>query len=329
LAVKLDSTGDALVTVSMTNSCPRTATVLSWNTPLDDHSKGFRSDMFYVIHSSGESATYVGMLMKRRPVITDLATLQPGQTITTTLDLSQGYSFPLAGEYTVYLKTATRMAHGDLDFQSVPEALATLFNQTVLESNTITIQVAEPSKPIEWGSPPVVGGVSHVSCTAQQTTRVNGGDTNANSMLNTALGNIKKGCTSSYILWMGACPSTSRQNTVQTTFSNIQNRRNAGYKADCSQKGCPANTYAYVYSTDTSYTVYLCSLFFSSSSQSSCTYDCTGGVMIHEISHFSNVGGTKDNAYGVTNCQNLAKSNPDSAVKNADNYEYMSEYCQA
>ena len=43
------------------------------------------------------------------------------------------------------------------------------------------------------------------------------------------------------------------------------------------------------------------------------------------MSHFTIVAGTDDWVYGQTGAKNLAISNPDNAVDNADSHEYFSE----
>lgn len=45
------------------------------------------------------------------------------------------------------------------------------------------------------------------------------------------------------------------------------------------------------------------------------------GVVIHELSHFRNIGNTDDFAYGSQACLGLAKYHPHDAMYNADSYE--------
>ena len=42
-----------------------------------------------------------------------------------------------------------------------------------------------------------------------------------------------------------------------------------------------------------------------------------------QASHFTDNGGTEDHAYGVESVKDLARSNPDLAVMNADSHEYF------
>lgn len=49
------------------------------------------------------------------------------------------------------------------------------------------------------------------------------------------------------------------------------------------------------------------------------------GTLVHEMSHFRIVGGTRDHAYGQVRCRLLARSRPDLALENADSFEYFIE----
>jgi uncharacterized Zn-binding protein involved in type VI secretion len=53
--------------------------------------------------------------------------------------------------------------------------------------------------------------------------------------------------------------------------------------------------------------------------------DSRAGTLIHELSHFLDIGGTVDHQYGEIFCLELAKYEPDKALFNADNFEYFIE----
>jgi uncharacterized Zn-binding protein involved in type VI secretion len=60
--------------------------------------------------------------------------------------------------------------------------------------------------------------------------------------------------------------------------------------------------------------------------------DSKAGTLVHEMSHYNSVAGTKDvvmsdgkTAYGRSNCEKLAKDDPAKAKKNADSFEYFVE----
>jgi len=109
-------------------------------------------------------------------------------------------------------------------------------------------------------------------------------------------------------------------------FANIGNRQGAGYRVDCAGSSCSANTYAYVFPSDSTFTVYVCGAFWNAS-PNTCVADSRPGTIIHELSHFTPVAATQDIAYGQSACLNLATSNPANAIRNADSHEYLAESC--
>ena len=87
---------------------------------------------------------------------------------------------------------------------------------------------------------------------------------------------------------------------------------------DC---GCKKKYYAYVYPNQP-YKIYLCSVYWTAPATGT---DSKAGTLIHEMSHFYVVASTDDYVYGQSGAKNLAITNPDNAVMNADNHEYFAE----
>lgn len=98
------------------------------------------------------------------------------------------------------------------------------------------------------------------------------------------------------------------------------------------------STFAHVYPTDKDHKVYLDTRFWSAPTSGT---DNQTGALLHEMSHFDDVGGTDDvtrppgtlpsgttTAYGQTNSLWLANNAPGDALKNADNFEYFMEEVQ-
>ena len=77
--------------------------------------------------------------------------------------------------------------------------------------------------------------------------------------------------------------------------------------------------FAIVYSTDKCYTIYLGSHFWKDKSLKKCT---RATVLIHEVSHFENLGDTMDHDYD-DECEDLAKERPHVALYNADSYAFF------
>jgi len=281
-------------------------------------------------HSSGAIAIYSGILLKRKATLSDFMTIQPGQVVSTVLDLSKGYNFPVEGEYSGTLNTVFKAHVGEL---AVETASAEHFADELVSSSVFTIKVRQSSPLVSemdnsTATHGVGGVIQLISCTTTQSDQVKSADTVASGLTGDVQKLMGKTCASggTYVTWMGVCDST-RYSTVTNNFNKIASRISAGYRVDCSGKNpCSANTYAYVYPSDSTFTVYVCGAFWSASANS-CVYDSRGGTIVHEISHFSAVAGTQDIQYGTAGCKNLAQSNPNNAVKNADSHEYLAESC--
>lgn len=112
---------------------------------------------------------------------------------------------------------------------------------------------------------------------------------------------------------------------------NVMNKANYRPGIDDTSKGPITITskavheFAHVYGSDPNHNVYLNPLFWSATLEGT---DNQAGVLLHETSHFKDVGGTRDFAYGQANALNLASNHPDQALNNADSYEYFMEEVQ-
>jgi uncharacterized Zn-binding protein involved in type VI secretion len=76
-----------------------------------------------------------------------------------------------------------------------------------------------------------------------------------------------------------------------------------------------------VYDEDRSHTIHLGDFFWKAPLIGK---NSKSGIVIHELSHFDNIGGTKDETYDKY-CLDLAKLRPDLALYNADSFEYFIE----
>jgi len=327
--VQIHPQRDGLVEVSMRNSQAEPVTLLVWNSPLDRHDDVFRANLFELRHYSGVNAIYAGVLIKRKPTLSDFMTMQPGQVVSTVLDLSKGYNFPVEGEYSGTLSTVFKTHVGELG----ETVSAENFAEELVSSEVFTIKVRQ-SAPLVWeidnstATDGLGNVVQYISCTTAQSDQVKTADGVASSQTSAVQTLMGKTCASggTYVRWMGAC-DTARVSTVTSNFNKIASRISSGYRVDCSGKSpCSSNTYAYVYPSDANYIVYVCGAFWSASGNT-CAFDSRGGTIVHEISHFTPVAATQDIQYGTSGCENLAKSNPANAVKNADSHEYLSETC--
>lgn len=92
-------------------------------------------------------------------------------------------------------------------------------------------------------------------------------------------------------------------------------------RSDSTPGSCKKRYYAYVYPNQP-YKVYLCNIFWLAPPVNR---DSQAGTLVHEVSHFDVVAATDDFVYGENLAKNLALTNPDQAINNADNHEYFAE----
>ena len=163
------------------------------------------------------------------------------------------------------------------------------------------------------------GQNQYVACTVSRQSLIAQARIDATSYSNNAKSYLNANTLDSrYTTWFGAFTST-RYSTVNTHFNTITSAFvNATISYDC---GCTENYYAYVY-PDRPYEIHLCNVFWTAPATGT---DSKAGTLIHEMSHFFVVASTDDWAYGQTAARNLAISDPNKAVDNADTHEYFSE----
>lgn len=284
--------------------------ILSWNTPLEFE---WNSNMFNIVHDkTGERAIYMGKLMKRAiPEIENFEAITSEESLKGCIDLSEGYNFPYAGDYSVTLNFRVHLLSG---------------KTFVVASNTLKITVVEPDVMPSQDTIFVHSrAVGYTDCSVSETNTVKAAIPNALSASSNTLNymnQIVRTCTTSFETWFGNYTS-SRWNTIQSDFQAIYDRFDSnGFNIDC---GCKQpGTYAYVYPSDPTHTIHLCPVFWDASDDPY-HYNSQPGTLTHEMSHFSDVAGTDDIQYGVPGCYELAQTNPNQAVKNADSHEFLQE----
>jgi len=271
---------------------------------------------------------YLGIAQKRFPIPSDLMTIRPNQTLKVSLDLLKGYWFPSLGEYEVTFSAPVFIREGLVDnlrledFESVLLASAPI---SVIVTNHVPMpSLFSPTVPSVTNKVGTITTFNNCSTAVQDASRT--ADSRALSIVNSVRSYLSgKSCTvgdlARYVTWFGTCDA-NRFKTINDHFNSIQNRINGGYRMTCGSSSCGANTYAFVYPNDSTFTVYVCNAY---NNAPACAYDSKPGTIVHELSHFTPVCGTQDYAYGTANCQNLARTDPNRAINNADNHEYMAE----
>lgn len=277
--------------VAYTNVSSQPATILKRDTPVN----GLEAPLFDVLFQD-QPVEYIGKLVKRGPPTShDYLTLEPGERLSYRVNLAESYSFTETGRYTV-------------DY-AMPVG-----NAKMLRSNEVTLDVVGRSDPAaELPLPGYVGcTTARQSTLSSALTAVSTYATAAQSYFATSRSGPR------YTEWFGAMDAT-RYATVTGHFTKILNAINtATMTFDCT---CVEDYYAYVYPSEP-YRIYLCNAFWSAPNTGT---DSRAGTLIHELSHFTVLGGTDDYAYGQIAARSLARDTPSQAVMNADNHEYFAE----
>ena len=169
-------------------------------------------------------------------------------------------------------------------------------------------------------------------CSARQQSDIKKARANAFDALSAATVQITPQ-NGAYRTWFGRWDSV-RAKFVRNTISALKNHiRTSKITFVCAGQGtgtCSGGTYAYVYPEDSG-TIYLCDQYFTLPSLSDATFlevfnsGTRAGTIIHEMTHYNDVGGTADNCYNRDVCGAYARTNPNGAAHNADSFQYFSE----
>lgn len=311
------------IEVSLSNTGPEAVSVLLWDTPFEKT----LSDNVFIVESVVKGfpflqvASYIGRSVKRsNPSIEHYQIIQPGETISTHLQLNNYYNITQLGEYRVRYS-------GDIRYEVV-SAIQGRTRNTLTSINALNhAELVSESVPVSLAPaiklrlrPP-----GYDSCSIQEQADIVEAATVAETLAKTALGDLQglpdnqRDTSPRYNAWFGVY-SDSRYTQVVSNFTAIaQALENEllQFSCDCTEAGI----FAFVY-PEFPYNITLCPGFGIAAVNGR---DSRAGTIIHELSHFTVVGGTDDHVYGHDGARALAASNPDLAITNADSYEYFAE----
>ncbi len=312
--VSVKAGGGSTVTVTLANASSAPVWALVPGTVLDGT---LVEDVFAVTQQSGLGAgTYVGPVAKRRqPVADNYHLFQPGDAVTRDVNVSALYRVPLDGVYDVQLvqHLEYRMAPPDLTATSLPT------HEQILRTAPVSIALAADSLSTRLRAP------QYAACTAAQQSDILLAGEAAENMVSVAVTDLssltpaQRQTSPRYTRWFGDV-TDARFNAVEQNFRNVEKvlqDESLSFNCGCDLQG----VFAYV-RIDDPYNVFLCPAFWRAGVEGT---DSRAGTIVHELSHFQIVAGTRDHVYGQAGAASLALSNPDRAVENADNHEYFAE----
>jgi len=300
------------VTVSVTNTTSSALSVLRWELPSSHH-----DGALFDVQRDGASVAYTGRLVKRAtPTAADYVLIQPGETLTYTVELTSAYDLSRSGTYSVaFSSSAVRDAGVNLRSEPVSLWLMSRSGRGAVPSAAEVMAATSGLAPV----------ITYLGCSAGQQTTLATATTDARNYSTGALNYMaaQRSATQRFTKWFG--PGTrSSWFTIRSNFIKIEDAfttRPIDYDCGTCPAGPNASAYAYVFANQP-YKIYLCNAFWSAPALGT---DSKAGTLIHEMSHFTVVAATSDFVYGQSGAAALAISNPANAIRNADNHEYFAE----
>ena len=332
-------------TFSLTNDGRRDYSVLKWRTPLD----GLRSDCLAVTRN-GKKIPYDGIYMKRSmPGPDQFLFLVPGQTVSSTFDVSEGYDMTKAGKYSIAVDTVLEYALGSVE------------GMNVVGKSGIQTNIAYLSSPVEVF---YVTGNTHTKITTGQKARNLEKRKRfyeisfSRSMREQNITNIvREGFEEAPLnAVVKRCSEAQRRITKEVHLATYDYAKSAILELENNEdmatlwfgeshvsnaikvfkkmveilqkdtviyiyggKYCERDMFAYTFPGTRK--IFLCKKY--QKAPKLAKFDSKMGILTHELSHA--ICRTRDIVYGQSACKKLAKKASRRAVKNADNYEYFVE----
>jgi peptidyl-Lys metalloendopeptidase len=319
IAGKAGAPQAASVRFTLTNTGRTTVRVLAWQTPFE----GIEHDVFE-IGFGNEPVAYVGLWAKRgAPSAADYLVFKPGESRSVEIDLSEAYAMSKTGTYSVRYRTlladATDGAGRPLAKGGLLPSIASAPLLLYADGSEAFLREPAPG----FGTPAAIKALnpspSFERCTTTQQSELVTALNAARAYAVDSRGYTNGGRTGArYTTWFGTYLA-SRYTTVNAHYNAIDDA--LGNQVMTFNCGCKKQYFAYVYPNQP-YRIYLCRAFWNAANTGT---DSRAGTLIHEVSHFDVVANTDDVVYGTANAKALATSNPNDAVRNADNHEYFSE----
>lgn len=319
---------DITCKVVITNSEDQGYYLLKRNTPFDE----LISHTFQIMQD-GILVPYDGLLYQRIPPTSkDFLRIPAKSSISTSIDLSRFYSLKANSDYNVSMKAMITyyehnisdtesqvISSNELSFSVIgDESTAKLTEAEVIRKNVSSIKLDSPlpvSEPQGYVLPKYSG--TPKSGDIQTTDKVysevynNLGlsipSVNSNVALYTTFFGLR------YYGYM---------DTVRGAYSDIkQEMETYGFTFYFDGPICATKSGIIAYTYKRSSIIYFCSIYRDEPDVKGINTKL--GTIIHELSHA--VAYTDDLTYGQQSCMALANSQPELAIRNADNYHYFSE----
>ena len=320
----------------MRNNGKQDYSVLKWRTPLD----GLRSDCL-TVNTNGKKLRYDGVYMKRSaPGPDQYLLVKPGQTVSSTFDISDAYDMTKAGLYSMVVDTYLEYVMGSVIKKPVIQS-----NIVHLKSSSVSYEIVDGSfmkrtlgqraRSLERSNEIHEESLTREGLDVEFDRRgeesneikysIQGGSKAlrdetevailaANTKIKSAIQDITNNPQRAKI-WFGKTFMKARKVFLDMKRKSAQTEMIYIFDGEY----CKKSVFAYTYLG--SQEIFLCKAF--NEAETLVGFDTKAGIVIHELSHALSY--RDDVTYGTESCKKLAKRKAKKAVKNADNYEYYVE----
>jgi peptidyl-Lys metalloendopeptidase len=304
--VSFTASGAIEVEFTLTNTSPSDVSVLAWDTPL----RGVENEPFVVLRE-GQPVAYTGLFVEHLPArASDYIRIPAGGSVSARVNLGESYDLTQGGQFEVSY-APQRLSVRQTGMKGVQDSSASVTSDVVTLSVT-GLSADERTARAAADEIAIALVPSFQSCSAAQQSSVRQAAGPSRTMASNARTLARNTGSSRYRKWFGA-PSSSRNARVTSVHNSIVNFQNGTVPFTCNCSVCPGAVACTL--GPLGRRIALCPAFFSGRGVNG--YGGRAGVIHHELSHWA---GTVDVTYGPANSQRLAASNPNNAVRNADNY---------
>ncbi len=329
----------------LTNNTGAPVSLLRWETPLEAE---LTQDVFHVTQSDGgnrnvyaKPAMFSGKLFKRgEPGPEDFINIAVGQSVSAVVQLADYYQLSDEGGYQVSFHGEFHMqVHSHDEPESRLQSQAQSQAQSHAQARVRSLlshhhhegldSVAISTDPVSIDLTPApevlyAQAAGYSGCSATQLAELPL-DFDASEVITRearealeGLAENERAASPRYQRWFGAYES-ARFNSVVDLYRKTETLMASSqveFLCDCDDP-----FFAFIRRTEP-FKVNLCRAYWQAARTGT---DSRAGTIVHEISHFNEIGGTEDFVYGTGPASNLALSSPANAVNNADSVEYFAE----
>lgn len=305
----------------LTNTSATDLSLLRWETPLEAE---LTQDVFVVSRDDGSNpslhpdrALFSGRLIKRdNPGPDDFIKIAAGESKTAFVALADYYELKSAGSFHVSFGGEFQI-EPQLNDRTILHEIEGL-HAVFVETGSVLVDLT-PRPEVQYAR-----AAEYTGCTASQLAQLPGDFDESEQITREAISALEnlpeneRPGSPRYLRWFGTYDRNRYESVLDIYRKSeaLMGRGEVEFACDCQEP-----FFAFIRRSEP-FKVNLCTFYWSAQRSGR---DSRSGTILHEVSHFNEIGGTNDFAYGHALASNLASTSPGRAVLNADSIEYFAE----